>query len=352
MQDRQQMQYTLRELVDGIDASIQGNPDCLIDGVCTIQEGVPGRIAFLMNPLYKKHLQTTRASAVIVLASDAVDCPVNAVISHDPYYTYTLIARRFDDRPHQAMGIHPTAVIGKNTVIDPTASVGPHTTIGSDVVIGPHVMIGPGCCVGDRSIIQENTRIDANVVIYHHVKLGKRVLIASGTVVGSDGFGIAKHKGVWHKVPQLGSVIIEDDVEIGAGCTIDRGAIGDTVIEQGVKLDNLIQIGHNVRIGKHTAMAAYVGVSGSTTIGSNCMIGGKAGFAGHLTVADNVIITGGTVVSKSIRKPGVYSSGVGGVVTNLEWRKNSARLLRLNQLTERVKALESALEGLTERNVT
>ena len=200
--------------------------------------------------------------------------------------------------------------------------------------------------MGDYSEIDTGSRLDANVTLYHHIVMGKRVYIASGTVIGSDGFGIAKEKGQWHKVPQLGRVIIKDDVEIGSNCSIDRGAIEDTIIENGVKLDNLIQVGHNVQIGENTAVAGCVGIAGSAVIGKNCLIGGGAGVNGHITIADNVVITGFTATTKSIREPGIYSSGVGGLVTNLEWRKNSARLHRLDQLIQRVKDLESSLESL------
>jgi UDP-3-O-[3-hydroxymyristoyl] glucosamine N-acyltransferase len=343
------MRYTLAELAKGLDVTIKGNPDCLIEGVCTIQQAQAGRITFLNNPLYKKYLPTTQASAVILLSDDATECPVNALITRDPYYTYTQIAAFFDDRPKTKKGIHPTVVIGQDCKIDSTASIGAHCVIGDNVTLAAGVVIDAGCVIGDFSTIDEASHLHANVTLYHKIQIGKRVVIASGTVIGSDGFGIAKHKGVWHKVPQLGRVIIGDDVEIGANCTIDRGAIEDTVIEKGVKLDNLIQIGHNVQIGEYSALAGCVGVSGSTTIGKNCLVGGGSGFAGHLTIADNVVITGMTAVTKSIRVPGVYSSGVGGLSTNLEWRKNSARLHRLEQLVERVKYLESALAILTEK---
>jgi UDP-3-O-[3-hydroxymyristoyl] glucosamine N-acyltransferase len=255
-----------------------------------------------------------------------------------------MIAGYFNDKPTYTAGIHPSAVIGAGCQIDPTAVIGPNCVLGDDVIIGANVVIGPGCSIGECSEVDDASHLDANVTLYHKIKIGKRVMIASGTVIGSDGFGIAKHKGVWHKVPQLGRVIIGDDVEIGSNCSIDRGAIDDTVIEAGVKLDNLIQIGHNVQIGAGTAIAGCVGISGSTTIGKNCLIGGGSGFAGHITIADNVMVTGATAVSKSIREPGVYSSGVGGVVTNLEWRKNSARLHRLDGLMQRVKALEALME--------
>jgi UDP-3-O-[3-hydroxymyristoyl] glucosamine N-acyltransferase len=341
-------QYTLAELANGLDVTIQGDPECLIHGVSTIQEGREGCIAFLVNPLYKKYLPTTAASAVILLQEDVGACPVNALIARDPYYIYAKIATYFDDRPASVSGIHPTAVIGQHCKIDPSVSIGPYCVIGDYVKLGANVVMNAGCTVGEYTELGESSYLYANVSIYHKVKIGKRVVIASGTVIGSDGFGIAKNKGIWHKVPQLGKVIIGDDVEIGANCAIDRGAIGDTVIEKGVKLDNLIQIGHNVRIGENTAIAAFVGVSGSTEIGKNGLVGGQAGFSGHLTIAENVVITGGTAVTRSIREPGIYSSGVGGVVTNSEWRKNSARINRLDKLIDRVKALETKLSELTE----
>lgn len=349
MKQEKNKKYTLKQLVSGLEVKIQGDADCLIEGVCTIQEGRPGCITFLMNPLYKKYLPLTQASAVILTADDANSCPINALVCRDPYYIYTQVATYFNDKPQAMPGVHSTAVIGQHCQIDPSVSIGPYCVVGDEVKLAANVVLGAGCMVGAGSELDVGSRLDANVTLYHKVKIGKRVIIASGTVIGSDGFGIAKHKGVWHKVPQLGRVIIGDDVEIGANCSIDRGAIGDTVIEEGAKLDNLIQLGHNVRIGKHTAIAGCVGVAGSTTIGSNCMIGGQAGFAGHLTIADNVVITGATEVTKSIRTAGIYSSGVGGLVTNLERRKNTARLQRLDHLTQRVKMLERALLALTER---
>ncbi len=344
-----QKKYTLAQLSHGLDVTIKGDPNCLIEGVCTIQDGRSGRIAFLMNPLYKKYLDNTVASAVIVTLDDANECNTNAVICRDPYYTYTQIAAFFDDRPKPLSGIHATASIGQHCQIDPSASIGANCVINDNVQVDANAIIGAGCVIGEFSRIGEGTRLDANVTLYHKITIGKYVTIASGTVIGSDGFGIAKHKGTWHKVPQLGRVIIEDHVEIGSNCSIDRGAIEDTVIEYGAKLDNLIQIGHNVRIGQHTAIAGCVGVSGSTTIGSNCLVGGQSGFAGHITIADNVVITGGTEVSKSIRDPGIYSSGLGGLVTNLERRKNTARFHRLETLYSRVKELEQGLMELIER---
>jgi UDP-3-O-[3-hydroxymyristoyl] glucosamine N-acyltransferase len=347
--NHQHKQYTLEELTAGLDVTLRGDGQCLIKGVATIQSAQTGQITFLMNPLYKKFLKDTQASAVILSAEDAEACPVNAIISRDPYYTYARIAHYFASKPETMKGIHASTIVGEQCDVHTSASIGPHCVIGMGVKIAAGVSIGPGCIIGDYVEIGESTCLDAKVIIYTQVRLGKRVNVASGVVIGSDGFGLAKHKGVWQKVPQLGRVIIEDDVDIGANCAIDRGAIDDTIIEKGVKLDNLIQVGHNVRIGANTAIAGCVGIAGSAVIGKNCLIGGGAGIAGHITIADNVMITGMTAVTKSIREPGVYSSGVGGVVTNLEWRKHSARLHRLDQMAQRIKVLESALEAVKER---
>lgn len=341
--------YSLAELTQDLETTIQGDASCLIQGVCTIQEALPGHITFLTNPLYKKFLPATKAAAVILSASDAAECATNAIISRDPYYTYAKIAAYFAPGQAAEVGIHPSAVIGLDCKIDPTASIGPHTVIGDGVVIAAQVHIAAGCVIGDGVTVGQACKLDARVTIYHGTKVGRNVSIASGTVIGSDGFGYAKHKGKWQKVPQLGRVIIEDHVEIGANCCIDRGAVEDTVIESGVIIDNLIQIGHNVRVGANTAIAGCVGIAGSAVIGKNCLIGGGTGVAGHINIADNVMLTGMTAVTKSIREPGVYSSGVGGVVTNLEWRKNSARVHKLDQMSQRIKVLEAALAAVTER---
>jgi UDP-3-O-[3-hydroxymyristoyl] glucosamine N-acyltransferase len=338
-----QKEYTLTELTQGLSVEIQGNANTLIKGICTIQQAQSGHITFLTNPLYRKFLVGTQAAAVILSPEDSKECAIPAIISTNPYYVYARIAAYYDNRPKAAPGIHPSAVIGENCQIASSVSIGANSVIGNNVVLAESVTIGAGCVIGDFSEIDQGSQLDANVTLYHHIKLGKRVIIASGTVIGSDGFGLAKNKGAWCKIPQLGTVIIGDDVEIGAQCGIDRGAIENTIIENGVKLDNLIQVGHNVYIGENTAVAGCVGIAGSAYIGKNCMVGGGAGIGGHITIADNVVITGMTAVTKSIREAGVYSSGVGGLTTNMEWRKNSARLHRLDQLLERVKALEAVL---------
>jgi UDP-3-O-[3-hydroxymyristoyl] glucosamine N-acyltransferase len=341
--------YKLCDLVDGLEVTIQGDPNCLIENVSTIHQSKPGSITFLTNPAYRKYLATTQASAIILTEEDGKDFVGNAVICQQPYYVYAKIANYFVKKINQTKGVHATAVVGEHCQIDPTATIAPNCVIGDRVQIAANVRIGPGTIIGNEVTIKANTQLDAHVVIYDQVEIGERVRISSGAVIGSDGFGFANYLGAWHKVPQLGSVVIGDDVDIGANTMIDRGAIDHTVIEDGVKLDNHIQIGHNVRVGAHTIIAGCVGIAGSTVIGKHCMIGGASILVGHITLADHVVITGGTGVSKSIHEPGVYSSGVVGAIPNHEFRKNNARFYRLDKLFDRVKALELAVKSYEEK---
>ncbi len=340
----------LSALVEGLEVQIRGDANCLIAGVAPIQQAEAGRITFLTNAHYKKYLAETSASAVICAEADVLEHSTTTfVIAKNPYFTYAKIAEHFQSAHTAVAGIHPSAVIADGTSIDPTASIGPQCVIGSGTILGAGVVIGAGTVIGSNVSIGAGSILDARVTVYDRVTLGKRVRLASGVVLGADGFGFANQRGTWHKVPQLGRVIIGDDVDIGANTTIDRGAIEDTVIEDGVKLDNLIQIGHNVRIGAHTIIAGCVAIAGSTVIGKHCMIGGTSAFAGHIEVGDQVIITGMTAVTKSIREPGMYSSGIVGAVPTPEFRKNNARFHRLENLMERVKKLETALNEAHER---
>jgi UDP-3-O-[3-hydroxymyristoyl] glucosamine N-acyltransferase len=345
------LHYTIKELTQGLDVTVKGDTSCVITGVSPIQQAQPGHISFLTNSLYRKYLESTQAAAIVVGEADADACEHTVIVSRNPYYTYAKIAAYFSTTPEAIAGVHATAVIGDACVISDSASIGPHCVLGRQVKIGANVVLGSGCVIGDGVEIADDTHVDAQVTIYHQVKIGKRVRIASGVVIGSDGFGFANQKGVWHKVPQLGSVEIGDDVDIGSNTVIDRGAIENTVIEAGVKLDNLIQVGHNVRIGSNTIIAGCVAIAGSTTIGKNCMVGGATCFAGHISVCDQAMITGMTAVTKSITEPGVYSSGIVGAVPNLEFRKNNARFHRLDNLMQRVKTLEATLKKLSEGGV-
>lgn len=342
--------YILAELTKDLAVTLQGDPNCQVDGVCSIQDSKPGCITFLAAQQYRSHLAQTQAAAVILTANDVPLCPVPAIITSNPSYIYAKIAAYFAREVVSKPGIHPTAVVGMECDIHPTASIGAHCYLGDRVRIGEYVRIGAHCTLEDDCHIGAHSVLDAKVTLYAGCQLGQRCHLASGVIIGCDGFGFAQHQGEWHKIPQLGVVCIGNDVDIGANTAIDRGAIGDTIIENGVKLDNLIQIGHNVRIGANTIISGCVAIAGSTIIGKNCMIGGASCFAGHLTVCDHVVITGMSSVTKSIREPGIYSSGIVGMVTNQEFRKNNARFHRLEQLAQRVKKLELNLKVFNERD--
>jgi len=274
-------------------------------------------------------MQSTRATAVLVAAENAADCPVAALIDPNPYLAYALIAELLHPQAPPAAGIHSSAVVAASARIAASASVGPLSVIEDDADIGERVFVGPGCVVQRGTRVGADSRLVARVNLYAGVRIGQRCIVHAGAVIGADGFGFALDAGTWVKVPQVGSVQIGDDVEIGANTTIDRGAIDDTVVEHGVKLDNQIQVGHNVTIGAHTAIAGCVGISGSTTIGQRCMIGGGVGIAGHLTIADDVVVTGCSLVSASIKQAGSYSSGMPTVETRM-WRRMVAHLRRLD----------------------
>lgn len=339
-------EFKLSELAQKTNAQIKGNPEVIIRGVATLQSAKQGELSFLANSSYKKYLSETKASAVIVTEKDAEECSgdVNALIVKNPHYAYSVIASLFALKISYAAGIHPSAVIGKNCSIDKTVYIGPH------VVIGEHVSIGKNTVIEANSVIQNNTHIGENcflwpqVTLYQQTQIGNRVVIHSGSVIGADGFGFALEKGSWHKVPQLGKVILEDDVDIGANVSIDRGAIDDTVIETGVKLDNQIQIGHNVRIGAHTVIAGSTGIAGSTTIGKYCMIGGHVGISGHITICDQVIITGKSSVGQSIDKPGMYSSGFPAKPSRSWWRIVN-QVLNIGNMVKRINDLEKESEN-------
>lgn len=339
------MSIRLAELAERIGARLAGDGDCVITGVATLIGAQPGGLTFLTNPRYRKHLQATRASAVILKEDDLPFCPTNALVTANPHVAYARAAQVFAPRPAAAAGIHPSAIVADSARIAPDASIGPHCVIGADCVIGAGADIGPGCVLEHGVSVGAGTRLVANVTVYYGCRIGARGLIHAGAVIGSDGFGFANERGVWVKVPQLGAVVLGDDVEIGATTTIDRGAVEDTVIEDGVKLDNQIQVAHNVRIGAHTVMAAAVAVAGSTVIGKHCAIGGCTGIVGHLEIADGITVTGMSMVSKSLKEPGVYSSGTP-LERNDQWHKNAVRFKQLDEMARRLKQLEKELEEL------
>jgi len=344
------MVLTLGKLAEQVGGELQkGDPDCRITAVATLQNAGTGDVSFLSNPGYKKYLYKTRASAVILSPENSADCPTAVIASSNPYVCYARAAALIVPPPAPKQGVHPAAVIEDGCDVDASAWVGPNCIIESGAVIHAGVQLDGGCFIGKGSVIGANSHLYANVVICHDVSIGKRVNIYPGAVLGSDGFGLANEAGKWINVPQLGSVVVGDDVEIGANTTIDRGALEDTVLEEGVRLDNQIQVAHNVHIGAHTAIAGCVGISGSATIGKYCMIGGGVGIVGHLEITDRVVVTGMSLVTRSITEPGVYSSGVP-AQDNVSWNKNYARLRQLDKLARKVQLLERRLSGSRKQN--
>ncbi|ROZ76971.1 UDP-3-O-(3-hydroxymyristoyl)glucosamine N-acyltransferase [Ramlibacter sp. WS9] len=322
----------LGAIVEELGGKLCGDAERTIEGLAPLESATQAQLSFLSNPKYTQQLAASRAGCVIVSPAqrDAGLARGDCIVADQPYLYYARVTQLWKKQLGAALGpaIHPSAVVDADAVIDPTARIGAlcvverGARIGAGTTLKPRVTVGEGCVIGERCIIH------------------------SGAVIGADGFGFAPNGGAWEKIEQLGAVRIGDDVEIGANTCIDRGALGDTVIEDGVKLDNLIQIAHNVRIGKHTAMAGCVGVAGSATIGAHCTVGGSAGILGHLTLADNVHISSFTLVTRSILKPGHYS-GIFPIDDNATWEKNAATLKQLHKLRDRVKALEKAPENKT-----
>lgn len=332
--------YTLNELANAIGATVKGHGDCKIHNIASIVNAQPGEISFLADRKYQKYLTQTKASALLLDKKLAKNCPINALIMPNPKLGFIKLLALLRPEVRPKPGIHPTAVIGENCQIDPIVHVGAYAVIEDEVVIGSRTIIGAGTSIGRGSQLGVDCCLYNRVTLYHHTIMGDRNILHSGVVIGADGFGLAQdEQRRWIKIPQVARVVIGDDVEIGANTTIDRGALEDTVIGNGVKLDNLIMIGHNVRIGDHTAIAGCAGIAGSTTIGRHCMIGAGAGLNGHIDICDNVVITGMGMIQKSITKPGVYSSGTG-MQPSREWHKSVIRFWQLEELAKRLKRLE------------
>ncbi len=336
------MGFKLGELAELIGAELCGDPERRIDGVATLAGAGLGDLSFLHNRRYRSDLSRTRASAVLLEREFAEESPTACLIMRNPYAGYARAAALLTAAPSPPGGVHRSASVGEGARVAPSVTVGAGCVIGSLVSVGEDATIGPGCVIEGAVDIGAGTVLIANVTICCRAILGERVLVHPGVVIGADGFGIANDDGAWIKVPQLGGVVIGNDVEIGANTTVDRGALEDTVIEDGVKLDNLIQIAHNVHIGAHTAIAACVAIGGSARIGRRCTIGGAASIAGHIRVADDVHLTATSAVPNSIRTPGVYSSGMP-IQANREWRRNVARMRQLDRMARRIRRLEDRL---------
>src|SRR5215472_10107629 len=333
------MPVSLGELAVRFGCELRGDPDALVDHVATLAGADARSLSFVANPRYKPQLVQTKACAVVLDQDSAAECPTNALICKNPHAAYARIAAVLHPRPEGPVGIHASAIVAESAQIDPSAHVGPLSVIGERVVIGSRAFVGPHCVLEDEVTLAEDVYLAARVMLCRAVQIGARTIVQPGAVIGGDGFGFASEQRRWVKVPQVGTVVVGPDVEIGANTTIDRGAVEDTVIEEGVKLDNLIMIAHNVRVGAHTAIAALTGVSGSTTIGKRCQIAGEVAIGGHLTICDDVVFLGTTMVSHSITEPGIYSSGIPLEKASV-WRRMVARFKRLDRLEARIKKLE------------
>ena len=333
------MPISLGELATQFGCELIGDPDIVIDNVASFASATAGSLTFLANPAYKDQLRATAAAAVIVRAADAGDSPVAALLHDDPYACYARMAPTICPPPVHPPGVHASAVVAASASVAGSAHLAPNVVIGERSRIGSNTYIGPGCVIGPDCIVGDGCGLVANVTLARNVRMGARCILHPGAVLGSDGFGNAMTPEGWVKVPQYGGVILGDDVEIGANTTVDCGALDDTVIEKGVHIDNLCMIGHNVHIGEHSAMAAMVGIAGSTKIGKRCLLAGQAGVVGHIEICDDVILAAKAMASKSITTPGTYSAAFP-ADTARNWARQLARFRRLDSLIARVVKLE------------
>lgn len=334
--------YRLSDVVAQLGGRVQGDGEVCITQVATLENARPDQISFLSNSKYRGQLADTRAGAIILGEADAHATVLPCIVSDNPYAYFAKVSALFNPPPRFGSGVHPSAIIDVTAKISDSASIGQNVVIEAGASVAADSVIGAGCYIGANVIVGNKVRLYPRVTIYHDCVLGNNLIVHAGVVIGADGFGIAMDKERWVKVPQIGRVVIGDDVEIGANTTIDRGALDDTVIEEGVKLDNQIQVAHNVRIGAHTAIAGCVGIAGSAIIGRHCLIGGGARILGHLQLADHVEIAANTLVGKSIREAGAYAA-IYPFSKAEDWRKNAVHLRHLDALSQRVKKLEQEI---------
>lgn len=325
--------FTLTDIAQRLGGEVVGNGGVELSGVGTLEGAGAHQITFLANPKYRGKLKDTQAGAIILGTAerDATDKP--RIVTANPYAYFARVAQLFAPPREYAPGVHASVVVHEGARVAASASIAEFVSIGSGAVIGDGVRIGPGCHIGEGAEIGAGTRLEARVTVYHGCRVGERCIIHSGVVIGADGFGFAPDKGTWVKIPQTGRALVGDDVEIGANTTIDRGALDDTVIGNGVKLDNQIQVGHNVVIGDHTVMAGCVGIAGSARVGKHCMLGGGAIVLGHLEIADRCTISAMTLITKSITEPGTYTS-VMPFMAHDDWLRNASQLRRLDRLAD------------------
>ncbi|CAH2791629.1 MAG: UDP-3-O-[3-hydroxymyristoyl] glucosamine N-acyltransferase (EC [uncultured Paraburkholderia sp.] len=348
------MAFTLEDIVQRFGGQVVGNGSQRVGSLAPLDQAGPDQLAFLANPKYLAQVETTRAGAVLINSDDLDKLTSrdgrNFIVTPNPYAYFARVTQTFIDMaaPKLVPGVHVSATVDPSAKVAASAVIGPRVTVEAGAVIGENVRLDAGVFVGRGTRVGDGTHLYPNVTMYHGCKLAERVIVQAGTVIGSDGFGFAPdfvgegdaRTGSWVKIPQVGGVSIAADVEIGANTTIDRGAMADTIIEECVKIDNLVQIGHNCKVGAYTVIAGCAGIAGSTTIGRHCMIGGAVGIAGHVTLADYVIVTAKSGVSKSLLKPGMYTSAFP-AVNHADWNKSAALLRNIDKLRDRIKALEN-----------
>lgn len=339
------MALTLGELARRFGGEVRGDSDIAIRRVAPLDRAQAGEISYLADLAYAGQLATTKAAAVILPRKRTPDFGGNAWIVDNPRASFARAATLLHPPDYAPAGIHPSASVDPAARVSEDAHIGPLTTVEEGAVVEAGAVIGPGCVIGRRAHVGEGTRLIAQVAVNADCILGRRCIVHSGAVIGSDGFGFAPENGQWVKIPQLGRVVIGDDVEIGANTSIDRGALDDTVIGNGVKIDNLVHIAHNVRIGDDTALAGFVGIAGSAIVGKRCTVGGQSGIVGHITVGDDVHLMGRSLLSHDTTEPGVYSSALPALPVS-EWNRNAARLRHLDDLARRVKALEKQIQQM------
>jgi UDP-3-O-[3-hydroxymyristoyl] glucosamine N-acyltransferase len=340
------MTATLADLASRFACLLKGDGATPVSRVATLEAATPDAISFLANPLYRDALARTRAGAVVLDEAASADCPVACLICANPYARYAEIAAFLHPAPAAEPGVHPDASVAPSADIAASAVIGPRAVIGAGSRVGAGVVVGAGAVVGNNVAIGAGTRLAPLVSVLDGVTLGERCIVHSGAVIGADGFGFAPDQGRWIKVPQLGGVVIGNDVEIGANTAVDRGTIEDTVIEDGVKLDNFVQIAHNVRVGAHTVMAAMSGAAGSTKIGRRCMVGGGVVMVGHLSICDDVLFTFRSVVTRSVTEPGTFGGSLRAMEAS-KWRRSAARFRQLDALHAKVTDLARQLKLLT-----
>ncbi|MCW8933919.1 MAG: UDP-3-O-(3-hydroxymyristoyl)glucosamine N-acyltransferase [Gammaproteobacteria bacterium] len=338
------MSYKLKQLAELLDLTVQGDENVVINSVASVESAQQGDICFVSNAKYMHALRETNASAVIIKQDMLENTHVAALVVDNPRATYARIVDLLYPQQLPVAGIHPTASIHASAKVSDSASIGANVVVDANAEIADEAVIEAGCVIGRNSQIGKSTHLYPNVTVYYGCSIGEQCILHSSSVVGSDGFGFEFDKTEWLKISQVGGVRIGNKVEIGACSVVDRGALNDTVIEEGVKLDNHVQIAHNVHVGAHTVMSRGVGVAGSTKIGKNCIIGGMAGIRDNIEITDNVMITAMTIVSKSLKKPGSYSSTTP-IDETKSWRKNSVRFRQLDSMAKRIRQLEKQINN-------